>query len=178
VTVLASEGHADAIARRAVELGAAAPASRVAAADVGYYMDVQQARLQQLGTDRVRVVRKGARLVLTLLTGSGFESGSFRLTRDAEATLASLAATLREFDKTLVSVHGHTDASGGAAANIALSERRALAVARFLVENGVDRRRLVAVGRGQSDPVASNDTEEGRQQNRRIEVQIDAIGGR
>ena len=174
VTVVGPEGHAEAIQRRVLELAAGAT-GRLAADEVGYYMDVQQARLQQLGKDRVRVVRTGTRLVLTLVTGSAYDSGSARLTKEAEATLAALAATLREFNKTLVSVHGHSDASGGEAANVMLSERRALAVARFLAESGVDRRRLLVVGRGQSDPVASNETEEGRERNRRIEVHIDPI---
>lgn len=174
LTVVGLEGHAEAIQRRVLEL-AAGTTSRLAADEVGYYMDVQHARLQQLGPDRVRVVRTGTRLVLTLLAGSTYDSGSSRLTKEAEATLAALAATLREFNKTLVSVHGHSDASGGEAANVMLSERRALAVARFLAENGVDRRRLVVVGRGQVDPVASNETEEGRERNRRVEVQIDPI---
>ncbi len=174
VMVVRPEGHAEALARRAAEL-ASGSTGRLAADEVGYYMDVQQARVQQLGKDRVRVVRKGARLVLTLLSGSGFDSGSFRLTKDAEATLTALAGTLREFNKTLVSVHGHTDASGGEAANALLSERRARAVARVLAGNGVDRRRLVVVGRGQLDPVASNETEDGRARNRRIEIHIDPI---
>ena len=174
VTVVGPEGHAEAIQRRVLELAAGAT-SRLAADEVGYYMDVQQARLQQLGTDRVRVVRTGTRLVLTLLAGSAYDSGSSRLTKEAEATLAALAATLREFNKTLVSVHGHSDASGGEAANVMLSERRALAVARFLAESGVDRRRLVVIRRGHLDPVASNETEEGRERNRRVEVQIDPI---
>jgi outer membrane protein OmpA-like peptidoglycan-associated protein len=174
VTVVGPDGHAEAIERRVLELAAGAK-GRLAADDVGYYMDVQQARLQRLGNDRVRVVRTGNRLVLTLVTGSGYDSGGFRLTKEAEATLAALAGTLREFTKTLVSVHGHSDASGGQAANVMLSERRALAVARFLAESGVDRRRLLVVGRGQSDPVASNETEEGRERNRRVEVHIDPI---
>jgi outer membrane protein OmpA-like peptidoglycan-associated protein len=174
VMVVAPDGHAEAIARRVHELAAGA-SGRLAIDEVGYYMDVQQARLQKLGTDRVRVVRRGATLVLTLVAGSGFESGSFRLAREAEATLAALAGTLCEFEKTVVSVHGHTDASGGERANLALSERRALAVARVLIDNGVDRRRLVVVGRGQLNPVASNETEEGRERNRRVEVHIDPI---
>ena len=174
VTVVGPDGHAEAIERRVLELAAGAK-GRLAADDVGYYMDVQQARLQRLGKDRVRVVRTGARLVLTLVTGSGYDSGGFRLTKEAEATLAELAGTLREFNKTLVSVHGHSDASGGQAANVTLSERRALEVARFLAENGVDRRRLLVVGRGPLDPLASNETEEGRERNRRVEVHIDPI---
>ena len=174
VTVVAPEGHADVIARRVHDLAAGA-SGRLAIDEVGYYMDVQQARLQKVGTDRVRVVRRGVTLVLTLVAGSGFESGSFRLTREAEATLSAVAETLREFEKTVVSVRGHTDASGSERANLTLSERRALAVARFLIDHGVDRRRLVVVGLGQLNPVASNETEEGRERNRRVEVHIDPI---
>ena len=174
VMVVAPDGHAEAIARRVLELAAGA-SGRLAAGEVGYYMDVQQARLQQLGRDRVRVVREGTRLVVTLVAGSSFEHGGFRVTKDAEATLASLSETLREFDRTLVSVHGHTDASGSEAANLTLSERRALAVARFLVDHGVDRRRLIVVGRGQLNPVAPNETKEGRELNRRVEVHIDPL---
>ena len=174
VAVVAADGFSETRRQRLLEL-AADPARRLEPGEVGYYMDVQQARLQQLAEAGVRVARDESRLVVTLVGGPGFESGSSRLTRDADATLQILAGTLTEYARTLVSVHGHTDASGDAAANLQLSTRRAMEVARALIAHGVSADRLLVVGHGQSAPVASNDTVEGREQNRRVELHVDPI---
>jgi outer membrane protein OmpA-like peptidoglycan-associated protein len=174
VAVAARQDYQQAIQRRLQER-AASGATRLGRDEVGYYMDVQQARLQQVGQNRVSVQRQAYQLVVTLMDGPCFEVGSSRLTPDAADTLTALAAILADYRMTLVSVHGHTDASGDEAFNQPLSEQRALAVAEFLLDRGVSRERLVAIGHGQSRPVASNDTSEGRARNRRIELQLDPI---
>jgi outer membrane protein OmpA-like peptidoglycan-associated protein len=79
---------------------------------------------------------------------------------------------LKEFDKTLVEVAGHTDSTGSDDYNQALSERRAASVAAYLTSRGVTSERLMAVGGGEKYPVASNDTPAGRQLNRRVEITI------
>jgi outer membrane protein OmpA-like peptidoglycan-associated protein len=176
VVTLPYEDHQQGIARRLQAL-ATGGAERLRPDEVGYYMDVQQARLQQVGRDLVSVKRDGTRLIITLVGGPSFEVGRDRLTADASVSLTVLAGILAEYRLTLVSVHGHTDASGAATSNQQLSEQRSLAVARWLLARGVSLDRLVAVGHGQADPVASNDTPEGRDRNRRVELHLDPIVG-
>ena len=97
-----------------------------------------------------------------------FASGSAQIAPDAEPTLKKVASILREQSKN-IRIIGHTDASGDAGANRSLSEARAAAVKGFLEQNGVPPQLLSAYGMGQDQPVADNDTEEGRARNRRIE---------
>ena len=97
-----------------------------------------------------------------------FASGSAQIAPDAEPTLRKVASILREQSKN-IRIIGHTDASGDAGANRSLSEARAAAVKGFLEQNGVPPQLLSAYGMGQDQPVADNDTEEGRARNRRIE---------
>jgi len=89
-----------------------------------------------------------------------------------QATLASVADTLSRYEKSYVDVLGHTDSTGSDAYNQSLSERRAEAVANFLANSGVQRARLATRGYGESQPIASNATEEGRAANRRVEIKI------
>lgn len=174
VAVVSPAQYPPELQRRMQEL-ARSESERLGAGDVGYYMDVQQARLQQIGQARVLVERQNSRLVVTVVGATTFEVGSTQLTSDATATLDQLASVLADYDRTMVSVHGHTDASGDEQANLRLSERRALAVAEFLLGRGVGRERLVAVGHGSTKNVASNDTAEGRDRNRRIELHLDPV---
>lgn len=90
-------------------------------------------------------------------------------------TLNSVAIVLRKFNRTLIDINGHTDSTGSLAHNQALSERRAMSVASYLNGQGVDPRRVSAVGFGPSQPVASNATPDGRAQNRRVEIQISPL---
>ena len=105
-----------------------------------------------------------------VLEGVRFETGSAALTAGSEAALAEVAALLRERPSLRVRVEGHTDSAGSADANRRLSERRARAVRDRLVASGVEGSRLEAVGVGADRPVASNATEAGRRQNRRVEL--------
>jgi outer membrane protein OmpA-like peptidoglycan-associated protein len=86
--------------------------------------------------------------------------------------LDKVAGTLQEYDKTVIEVAGHTDSVGSDTYNQGLSQRRADSVAAYLSSHGVTRTRVVTVGGGEAHPVASNDTEEGRAQNRRVEITI------
>lgn len=97
-----------------------------------------------------------------------FETGSAQINADAEPTLLKVATILREQSQN-VRIIGHTDASGDAGANRSLSEARAQAVMNFLMQQGVPAHRLSAYGMGQDQPIADNDTEEGKARNRRIE---------
>jgi outer membrane protein OmpA-like peptidoglycan-associated protein len=86
--------------------------------------------------------------------------------------LDTVAATLGEYNKTVIEVAGHTDSVGSDTYNQQLSERRANGVAAYLSGHGVDRTRIVTIGAGELHPVATNDTDEGRAQNRRVEITI------
>ena len=104
--------------------------------------------------------------------GVNFESAADRLTPNAASVLGKIAQTLREYPDVRISIEAHTDNQGAASANLQLSKRRAIAVARFLVEQGVAGNRLQPQAFGESQPRASNATAAGRAQNRRVEFQI------
>jgi outer membrane protein OmpA-like peptidoglycan-associated protein len=89
--------------------------------------------------------------------------------------LNSVALVLKKYNQTLVDVFGHTDSTGSEQHNLDLSQRRALAVANYLSAQGVDSRRFAVTGFGESRPIASNATAEGRSQNRRVEIQLSPL---
>jgi OmpA-OmpF porin, OOP family len=101
-----------------------------------------------------------------------FETGSTQLTENGERTVDSLVAVLKSYPSVKVSLEGHTDTTGDAAANKTLSEQRADTVKRMLVEGGVAPDRVQAAGYGQERPVADNNTEAGRAKNRRLELVV------
>lgn len=141
----------------------------------GYYMEVQEAKLRQLtaGSD-VRIVNRGNSIFIAP-QGSAFASADARLAPGMRTLLATVAPVLKEFDKTLITVHGYTDSTGAAGYNQKLSQRRAWAVARYLLHAGVSGERILVVGHGDSDPVASNATAKGRARNRRVEIELQPI---
>jgi len=152
-------------------IGAAAGA--LVGGSVGYYMDKQEAKLrQQMAGTGVDVVRKGDNITLDVPGGVTFAFDSANLNSQFHPVLDKVAGTLSEYNKTIIEVAGHTDSVGSAAYNQTLSEKRAVSVASYLGGHGVDRSRMVTVGAGKDHPVATNDTEEGRAQNRRVEITI------
>lgn len=148
---------------------------RLGAEDIGYYMDVQEARLRQLGGSALRLTRRGTSVVLELPGRLNFEIGSARLSATANAALSDVAKVLIDYRLTIISVEGHTDDSGDAVQNRTLSEQRASAVARQLLSTGVEAERLVVVGYGSDRPVADNATEIGRESNRRVVLRVDPL---
>lgn len=148
----------------------------LAPGEVGYFIDVHEARLRQaLAGTSVRMQRSEGRLRLIVPGTMSFETGSAEITEAAKPVLGDIAAVLAEFDKTLVSVHGHTDDRGDDEYNRTLSERRAMSVALFMAGNGVAKERLVSIGYGEEEPVVEGDTEEARTANRRIEILIEPV---
>lgn len=143
--------------------------------EIGYFMDVQQARLKQLGQRELAVTRQGNQIVLSMPGSVSFAVGSATLSPDAQATLALVARVLVEYRQSVVSVHGHTDDTGNPAANQRLSEQRALSVARYLMAAGVAANRLLAVGHGFARPLVANTSDEARERNRRVELKIDPL---
>jgi len=152
-------------------IGAAAGA--LVGGSVGYYMDKQEAKLrQQMAGTGVDVVRSGDNITLDIPGGVTFAFDSADINAQFYPVLDKVAATLTEFDKTVIEVAGHTDSVGSAEYNQQLSERRANSVSAYLASRGVSKARVVTVGAGEDHPIASNETEEGRAQNRRVEITI------
>ncbi|MGO4439549.1 OmpA family protein [Rhizobium sp. RAF56] len=160
--------------RNAALIGAGIGA--LAGGSIGNYMDQQEAELrQQLQGTGVSVTRIGDRIVLNMPSNITFDVDQDAVRPEFYSTLNSVAIVLRKFDRTLIDINGHTDSTGSLQHNQDLSQRRAISVARLLGSQGIDQRRVSAVGFGPSQPIASNATEAGRAQNRRVEIQIAPI---
>ena len=145
----------------------------IAGGGVGYYMDVQEAKLRQrLEGTGVSVTRMGDNITLNMPSSITFALNSADLNAQFYNALDGVSLVLKEYDKTVVEVAGHTDSSGSDQYNQALSQRRAQSVAGYLGSHGVKGQRLITVGAGEAHPVASNDTEQGRSANRRVELTI------
>ncbi len=140
---------------------------------VGDDLDRQEAALrQQMGGSGVSIVNTGSQLIVTLPEAITFSVDSAQLRPSFVSSLNDLARNLQQYPNTTVEIVGHTDSSGAASYNQQLSQRRALSVRSVLRDAGVSNRRLRAIGQGESNPVASNATAAGRQQNRRVEIFI------
>jgi outer membrane protein OmpA-like peptidoglycan-associated protein len=143
---------------------------------VGYYMDRQdaalRARLQGTGVSVTRTGPRGENITLNMPGNITFATNSADISASFYPVLDSVAQVLKEFDKTMVEVAGHTDSDGSDAYNQQLSERRAGSVVSYFVSRQVRGDRFLSVGAGESRPIASNATPEGKQQNRRVEITI------
>jgi outer membrane protein OmpA-like peptidoglycan-associated protein len=145
----------------------------IAGGGVGYYMDVQEAKLrQQLEGTGVSVTRMGDNITLNMPSSITFALNSADLNAQFYNALNGVTMVLKEYNKTVIEVAGHTDSSGSDQYNMQLSERRAQSVASYLSSQGVQSSRLITIGAGETRPVASNDTEQGRSANRRVEMTI------
>ena len=145
----------------------------LAGGGIGAYQDRQEAELrrQTAGTG-IDVSRDGDVIKLNLPDGVTFDFAKYDLKPQFYPALNTVAATLKEYNQTIVEVSGHTDSIGSDAANQTLSERRANAVSSYLIGQGVQRERFEVVGMGERYPVASNDTDSGRALNRRVEIRL------
>ena len=155
-------------------IGAAAGAAL--GGGVGYYMDVQEAKLRQKmqGTG-VSVTRSGDNIILNMPNNVTFDSSQANLKPAGANTLTGVAMVLKEYPKTAVNVVGYTDSTGGQALNMKLSQQRAESVASALITQGVAANRIRTSGMGPANPVASNSTEEGKAQNRRVEITLSPL---
>lgn len=138
---------------------------------IGHQMDQQAKKLEQNIPGAI-VERVGEGIQVTFQSGLLFDFDSDRIRAEAAQNLRNLAASLGEYPNTSLLIVGHTDATGADSYNQTLSERRARSTALYLTTQGVSTGRLQTVGRGETEPVASNTTESGMQQNRRVEVAI------
>nr|WP_086941171.1 OmpA family protein [Thaumasiovibrio occultus] len=138
---------------------------------VGYYMDVQEAKLrQQLQASGISVTRQGDNIILNMPNEITFQVNGTALDSRAVLALRNVALVVKEYDQTMLNILGHTDSSGSDSYNQELSQRRANEVRNQLIAEGVSPSRLIAVGRGESSPIATNSTAAGKAQNRRVEI--------
>lgn len=143
----------------------------VAGAVIGEQMDKQAAELEE-DLEGAEVARVGEGIQITFDNAILFGFDSAQLSGQARENLNNLAESLRNYPGTELLVVGHTDAVGEEAYNQELSEERAGAAAEFLIAEGISPERITTIGKGETEPVASNDTEFGQQQNRRVEMAI------
>lgn len=140
---------------------------------IGSYMDKQEEELrEELADSGVKVVREGDNIRLQLPSNITFASGSATISQSFDPVLDDVARVLKKYEKTTMLIQGHTDSTGTAEYNQQLSLNRANAVRNHLVGNDVDTRRVTTEGYGESQPIADNDTANGRQLNRRVELRI------
>ena len=159
--------------RKRTEMIVGAGIGAFAGGAIGAYMDKQERELREktAGTG-VEVVRSGDELLLNIPSGVTFATNSYAIQPQFQATLNDVASTLASYNQTYIDVYGHTDSTGNDSINIPLSQNRAQAVSNYLASRGVASARIGTQGFGASQPVASNATPEGRQQNRRVEIKI------
>ena len=140
---------------------------------IGVYMDVQETKLrQQLEATGVSVTRDGDNIILNLPSDVTFSSGSADIAGSFLPVLDDVAIILNQYPSTYIDVVGHADSSGNAASNLTLSERRANATAGYLVARKVKSERIYVAGVGDTQPIATNATPEGRAKNRRVEITL------
>jgi outer membrane protein OmpA-like peptidoglycan-associated protein len=139
----------------------------------GSILDKQANDLRRsVGNDNIRITNTGDRLIVSLPQDILFATGSASLRPDLQNDLYAVASNLQQYPNSSVQVVGHTDNVGDAYYNQQLSTRRANSVAAVLINGGVNSARILTSGRGEDQPIASNLTAEGRQQNRRVEIVI------
>lgn len=138
---------------------------------IGHRMDQQAEELEESIND-AEIQRVGEGIAITFDSGLLFGFDSSELQSEAEENLAQLASSLNEHPDSDIVIVGHTDSRGSEQYNLGLSNQRSEAAKTYLVSQGVPSSRIQAEGRGELEPIADNDLESGREQNRRVEVGI------
>lgn len=139
---------------------------------IGADLDRQAAELRGSLNSNISVTNTGEYLIVNMPQDLLFAVDSASLRSDLRRDLQAVSSSLLKYPNSRIEVIGHTDNTGAAAYNQDLSQRRAVSVANVLRENGVPAARIVALGRGEDQPIASNLTPEGRAKNRRVEIII------
>jgi len=149
-----------------------------AGAGYGYYVDKQEAELRRSmeGTG-VQVQRQGDSINLVMPGNITFATNSADIASNFYGPLNNLASSFKQYNQNNIEIVGHTDSTGSHQYNVNLSQLRAQSVANYLVAQGVEPGRLSSRGMGPDQPVASNATEAGRSQNRRVEIKLTPIPG-
>jgi len=148
---------------------------------VGRYMDDQKRDLEknlssEIKTGQARVEKLPNDVVrITMTSQTAFDTNSANIKSGFESTMDKLADVMVRYGKTTLTIVGHTDDVGSNAYNQSLSERRALSVAEYLEQKRVDSMRLATAGKGETQPRSTNNTEAGRQENRRVEIYVEPV---
>ncbi len=142
-----------------------------AGAYIGNYMDKQAEEIER-DLEGAQVERVGEGIKITFDSGILFDVNKVELRQEAKTNINKLAVILNKYPDTDVLIEGHTDSTGPEEYNLDLSRKRAQSVANHIAYQQVDATRFTIMGYGESQPIASNDTQEGRQQNRRVELAI------
>ena len=160
--------------RKSILIGAGVGA--LAGGAIGNYMDQQESKLRaQLRNTGVSVTRDGDNIILNMPGNVTFATNSSDISASFYQVLNSVALVINEFEKTYVDITGHTDSTGADDYNMQLSVARASSVARYLESREVLPQRIYTQGMGETRPIASNDTPEGRAMNRRVEILLTPI---
>jgi outer membrane protein OmpA-like peptidoglycan-associated protein len=150
----------------------------LAGGGIGHYMDQQEAQLRaELEGTGVSVTRVGDSIVLNMPGNITFATDSSNINSQFYGVLNSVAIVLNKFEQTYVDIMGHTDSTGSSEYNQNLSQMRANSVAQYMASQRVLSQRLIVQGFGENRPIASNDTAAGRQENRRVEIEISPFTG-
>ena len=142
-----------------------------AGAYIGKRMDKQAKEIEQT-VPNAEVIRTGEGIIVKFDSGILFDVNKSDLKPNAMTNIQNLATSMKNNPETNILIIGHTDADGADSYNMGLSERRARSVKNYAMMQGVEASRLKIEGRGESEPIASNDTAEGKSQNRRVEIVI------
>ena len=157
--------------RKSVLIGAGL--GTLAGGGIGLYQDKQESKLRrELQNTGVSVTRRGDEIILNMPSNITFASGESSIKPEFYRVLNSVALVLKEYDRTLVDVYGHTDSDGSDQFNQQLSERRGVSVAQYLVQQGNRQGRFQVIGYGEERPIASNASFDGKSRNRRVEIKI------
>lgn len=160
---------------------AGAAIGAAAGGGIGYYMDDQQREMEAVLEEQnvqhaIEVQRlQDETLKIDISSEISFDFGSAALKPAFMPTLEKVSEILQRYPKTIIHVVGHTDSVGSESYNMTLSRQRAESVSGYFISNGVSSNRLVSTGRGESEPRATNETEAGRQLNRRVELYVKPI---
>ena len=145
-------------------------------ASVGLYMDTQENELRkQLVGTGIQIRREGDNIYLVMPDKITFDLDRSDLKSEFTAALDSIVLVLNQYPDTRLNIVGHTDSRGTDSYNMTLSNKRANSVALYLVSNNVNSNRVSSMGAGEGSPVASNDTEQGRTLNRRVELSVSPL---
>lgn len=148
----------------------------IAGAAVGDYMDKQEKELQEeLGDTDITVSRDGDNITLNIPNQITFAVDQSSLMPSLKPILVDVTKVLEKYQQTIVYVKGHTDSTGSEQYNYQLSERRALSVSEFMNSQGLSPERMIVVGFGETRPISTNETTEGRAQNRRVEIHLEPV---
>lgn len=158
---------------KAISILVGAALGGTAGALIGAYMDKQAEDLEE-SLEGAEIIRKDEGIYIVFDSGLLFDYDSYELRSETKSNLLELSESLGTFKDTEINILGHTDATGSSEYNEKLSNQRANNVLNYLTQQGVDIFRLTSIGMGEIDPLTTNETAEGRQLNRRVEIIITA----